>query len=253
MTARMWTAVLLAGLALDGRIRAGELVVDLGSSEGITFVGALARWDEEGKARKPVDPKGKIDRPDAVAARRQGGNRWVFRDLPAGRYDLVILAGRVRVEGFHYPPILDFDPFLPSTAEAPPEAVREKVAGDVAKSRHYENKVTPLFMAGDDKQVRVLVQLVRDQETSYDAEYGTPVATARHEIWQYTYRYGGWVKERSTRVLDRVLLPRAEFRRWTWAWEPQLGGIEVGDIPLKMAYRLPARFYPKAARGWFGE
>jgi hypothetical protein len=249
----MWTTVLGTSLALAGSVPAGELVVDLGNSEGVTFVGALARWDDEGKARKPVDPKAKIDHPDAVAARRQEGNRWVFRDLAAGRYDLVILAGRVRVEGFHYPPVLEFDPFLPPTAEVPAEAARSAVAGDIGKSRHYENKVLPLFMAGDDKQVRVLVQLVRDRETSYDAEYGAPVSTARHEIWQYTYRYGGWVKERGTRVLDRVLLPRAEFRRWTWVWEPQLGGIEVRDRAVTVAYRLPPRFDPAGARGWFGD
>jgi hypothetical protein len=70
--------------------------------------------------------------------------------LPPGRYDLVILAGRVRVEGFHYPPVLQFDPFLPPTPEAP-TAAREAVIADVARVRHYENKVKPLFLAGDDK------------------------------------------------------------------------------------------------------
>jgi hypothetical protein len=248
-----YPAALLVVLRLAANAVAGEVVVDLGDSRGVTYVGALARWDEEGKARTPVDPKAKIDRPDrAISARRGDGGRWVFRDLPPGRYDLVILAGRVRVEGFHYPPILEFDPFLPPTAEAP-AAAREAVIADAARVRHYENKVKPLFLAGNDKQVRLLVQLVRDRETSYDAEYGAPVATIRHEVWQYTNRHGGWVKERATRVLDRILLPRAELRRWSWVWEPRLGGFEVTEKSITIRYRLPERFDPEAAHGWFGE
>jgi hypothetical protein len=252
MTVRLLLTALLAGAGPAGWAPAGELNVDLGDSKEVTFVGALARWNEDGKARAAVDPKARIDRPDAIRARRADGNRWVFHNLPPGRYDLVLLAGRVRVEGFHYPPVLDFDPFLAPTADAPEEA-REKIAKHIAQSQHYENEVAPLYMAGDAKQVRVLVQLVRAQETSYDAEYGTPVATIRHEVWQYTFRYGGWVKEKSTRVLDRILLPRAELRRWTWVWEPRLGGVEVADKAVTVTYRLPARFDPTMARGWCGE
>ena len=66
--------------------------------------------------------------------------------------------------------------------------------------------MTPLFLAGDEKQVRILVQLVRDRETSFDGDFGAPVATVRHEVWQYTNHYGGWVKDRKTEVLDRILM-----------------------------------------------
>jgi len=79
------------------------------------------------------------------------------------------------------------------------------------------------------------------------------VATVRHEVWQYAFRYGTWAKERRTKVLDRILLPRDELHRWTWAWEPALGGIEVGDAPVAIRYTLPARFDPERVRGWFGE
>jgi hypothetical protein len=235
-------------------VRAAELTVDLGKSEGVTFVGALARWDADGNPLSPVNPKAKIDAPEVTArAERRDGNRWVFPNLAPGRYDLVILAGeRVRVEGFDYPPVAEFDPFLPATAKASDE-VRDFVVKDIAESRHYENKVQPLYVAGDEKQARVLVQLARDLPTSYDADFGAPVATVRHEVWQYTNRYGGWVKDRKTKVLDRILLARSEFRRWTWAWEPALGGIEVGRKPVKVSYELPAQFDPATARGWFPE
>jgi hypothetical protein len=232
---------------------AGELVVDLGKSEGVEFVGALRRWDRDGNPRVPVDPKAKINVPvQAIKARRLAGNRWSFRELPKGRYDLVILAGRVRVEGFHYPPVSEFDPPLSPDAKAPEDA-RAWIVKDIANSRHFENKVVPLYLGGTEKQVRVLVQKVRDRPTSFDAKFGEPVATIRHEIWQYTNRYGGWSKDKTTKVLDRILLARKELQRWTWVWEPKLGGIEVKEKPLKLSYQLPRRFDARSTRGWFSE
>jgi len=161
MGTRRSLIVLLAALG-TANARAGELIVALGKSEGVTFVGALDRWDRDGAPRKPVDAKAKIDKPEVTArAERLAGNRWVFRQLPAGRYDLVILAGeRVRVEGFHYPPVAEFDRFLPPSAKVS-EEVRDVILKDIAASQHYENKVTPLYLGGDEKQVRVLMQLVR--------------------------------------------------------------------------------------------
>jgi hypothetical protein len=232
---------------------AGDLRVELGRSEGVTLVGAIRRWDEDGKARFAVDPKARIDDPRVDArAIHEGSGRWLFRGLREGRYDLVILAGpRVRVEGFRYPPINEFDSFLPSDAKVADEETRDWIIKDIASSRHYENKVSPLFLAGDDKQVRILVQLVRDQATSFDGDFGSPVATVRHEIWQYTNNYGGWVKDRKTEVLDRILMAKSEFRLWTWVWEPRLGGIEVAGKPVTLSYRLPDRFDPATDRGWF--
>lgn len=234
---------------------AGELVVSLGKSEGVTSVGAIERWDGDGKPRAPVDPSAKIDRPrvDAWADRLDGG-RWVFRALGDGTFDLVILtSGRVRVEGFRYPPITEFDPFLPANAKAPDDETVTTIKENIAKARHYENKVSPLYLAGNDKQVRILMQLVRDQPTSFDADSGAPVATIRHEIWQFTNNYGGWVKDRKTQVLDRVLLPKAELQRWTWVWEPKLGGIQVDEDAAWVSYEIPRRLDPKVARGWSPE
>ena len=84
------------------------------------------------------------------------------------------------------------------------------------------------------KVVRVLVMLIRDKPTSYTPGAGT----MRHEIWQYTWKYGGWQKEKRTRVLDRVLLQVSELRRWTWLWDARLGGIEVKGAPLNVKYEL---------------
>ena len=67
-------------------VRAGDLTVDLGQSVDVSLVGAVQRWDEDGKARFHVDPKAKIAEPriDARAV-SQGEGKWAFRNLPAGR------------------------------------------------------------------------------------------------------------------------------------------------------------------------
>jgi hypothetical protein len=248
--------LLVAGAVVIGDVpgaRAGELTVDLSTAQPVSFVGAIRRWDADGKSLAPVDPKAKIDEP-RIDARgvSLGGGRWVFRGLPPGSYDLVVLAsGRVRVEGFRYPPITEFDPFLPPDAKPPDEETGEAIVKHIARSPQYENRVVPLFLAGDNKQVRILVQLVRDKPTSFDVDAGAPIATVRHEVWQYANQYGGWVKDRRTEVLDRVLLPRSEFHRWSWVWDPRLGGIEMADRPVTWNCPLPARFDPEKDRGWF--
>ncbi len=233
-------ATLCAGL--HAAAAAAELAVVLENARGVTQVGALERWDADGNPRVPVDSKARIDAPALTfSARRTNADRWAFTDLPPGTYDLVILTeDRVRIEGFHYPAVLEFDEPFPHRAGLD-DAVRQAIESDIAQSRHYENKVTPLYMSGDAKAVRVLVQLLRDEPTSYDAEYGEPVATLRHEVWQYTYNYGAWTKERRTRVLDRILSAKRVLRQWTWLWQPELGGVRVGERDVVIRYRLPAK------------
>lgn len=247
LSSSLQSAVLCSSVLLaHGAAEAARLTVDLGNARGVTLVGAIHRWDEDGNHRRPVDPKAKIHAPHVDAkAVNTGDNRWVFNDLPPGRYDLLIMAGdRVRIEGFQYVPVLEFDPFLPPDATVDDDT-KESITEDVEKSRHYENKVVPLCMAGDKKAVRVLVMLIRDKPTSYTPGAGT----IRHEIWQYTWQYGGWQKERRTKVLDRLLLQVSELRRWTWLWDPKLGGIEVKGAPVSLKYELPERSGKRRLRG----
>ena len=170
--------------------------------------------------------------------------------LPAGKYDLVLLLkDRVRIEGFQFAPVKEFDPFLSADA-APEDDARDFIAGDIKKSQHYENKVEPLYLAGDKKTVRILVQLIRDKPTSYEAD-SPGAATMRHEIWQYTWNYGGWQKEKRTKVLDRVLLHRDELRKWTWLWDPKLGGIEMKDQTVELKYEIPKPLKDAKLKGLF--
>ena len=80
--------------------------------------------------------------------------------------------------------------------------------------------------------------LLRDKPTSYEGDF-PGAATIRHEIWQYSWNYGGWQKEKRTKVLDRAILHRDELRKWTWLWDPKLGGIDVRDKPITIDYDLP--------------
>ena len=244
----VWIALLSIA---PSTVSAAKLTVELGNAQGVTFVGAMQRWDPDGNHRRLPDPKAKIDSPavDAQAA-DEGKGRWVFNNLPKGKYDLVILAkNRLRVEGFTFVPVKEFDPFFPGDAMTDDDA-REFIVGDVKKSPHYENKVEPLWLGGDKKAVRVLVMLIRDKPTSFEGD-SPGAATMRHEIWQYSWNYGGWQKEKRTKVLDRVLLHRDELRKWTWLWDPKLGGIEIKGEPVALKYELPKLPGEKKLKGLY--
>ena len=231
---------------------AGELVVRLNNATRVNFVGAVDRWDADGNPVRSVDPKAKIQVPPVAAiAQQTGPGVWKFQQSAPGCYDLVILAReRIRIEGFGYPPVLEFDPFTSHDQQVPATA-REFITRHIAQARLYENKVTPLHFAGDDKSIRVLVQLLRDKPTSFDAQFGEPVATLRHEVWQYTNRDGAWSKEKRVRVFDRLLMAKRELRQWTWIWEPQLGDIQLSKDRVVVEYTLPKFSADAECRGLF--
>lgn len=227
---------------------AATLTVDLGDAKDVAVVGAVDRWDQDGNPRRPIDPKAAIDSPflDAQAVRETAG-KWVFKDLKPGRYDLILLTeGKTRIEGFTFAPVKEFDPVIQPDAR-PEQDAADWILDDIRKSKQYENKVEPLHIAGGAKACRVLVMLLRDEPTSYTPGAGT----LRHEIWQYSWNHGGWEKEKRTRVLDRILMPVGELRKWTWIWDPKLGGIEIKDASLAVAYKLPKRDDAKKLPGLY--
>jgi hypothetical protein len=257
MSYRTWGCVAAVSLGLlvvaQRPCEAAKLTVELGQVKDIKRVGAIARWDQDGNFKKEVDPKAKIDAPPAEYwANDAGGGKWEFKDLPKGRYDLVIMGqDKLRVEGFEYGPVLEFDPFIPGDAKVADDEDREWILNDIKKSQHYENKVMPLLAGqGKKKVIRVLVMLIRDKETSYEADM-PGAATMRHEVWQYDWNYGGWQKNKRTRVLDRVILPRDDLRKWTWLWEGKLGGIKVEKTPITIKYDLAEALKAKKLQGLY--
>lgn len=234
-------ALLLQACAIPWEERpawAADLTVRVAGNLPIRVLGAVRRWDQDGNPVREVDPKAKVDSPVLDAVAEKLGDAWVLRNLKPGRYDLVLLGeDRVRIDGFDFAPVLEFDPFFRGDSQVSEDG-RDWVEEDIRASRHYENKVEPLYFGGDDKTIRVLVMLIRDLPTSYEADF-PGAATIRHEIWQYSWAYGGWKKERRTPVLDRCILHRDELRRWTWLWDLNLGGIEVGKESIEIDYQLP--------------
>ena len=221
---------------------AADLTVKVTGPEKISYAGAFQRWDLDGNPTRAVNQNAKIERPEVDATATNGGDgTWVFRNLKPGKYDLVLMSpNRLRIEGWQYAPVLEFDPFFPATSTVDDESVRDFIVDQIKKSRHYENKVVPLDLGGDRENVRVLMMLIRDQQTSYEGHMAG-AATLRFEIWQYDFQYGGWTKNRRTRVMHRVLLPRDDLRQWTWLWDPKLGGIEMKSGDITLDYVVPAR------------
>jgi hypothetical protein len=233
---------------------AAKVTVNIKNGQDVSLVGVFHRWDQDGNFRKKVNPKAKIDAPEVdYTAAKEGSTQWVFKDLPPGKYDLVILAGqRTRIEGFEFAPVLEFDPFYPGDAATDEEA-REAITDHIKKSPQYENKVVPLYLGqgkGDKQPVRVLMMLIRDKMTSYEGDM-PGAATMRFEIWQYTWQYGGWEKEKRTKVMHRVILHRDELRKWTWLWDPKLGGIEVKTAPIAIECQMPSASAEKTLKGLY--
>ena len=242
-TAAMYLTIHLPQYLVDAQEVSTEKGTDLtvkieGNADSIELLGALRRWDSDGNPAKPVNPNAKIDRPELDAtAQPDGKGRWVFKNLKPGTYDLVILTkNKTRIEGWHYPPVQEFDPFFAPDAPVD-KSVKKFIEDDIKKSKHYENRVRPIAMGGDDHTVRVLVSLLRDKPTSYKKDYGT----LRFEVWQYTKKYGAWSKEKRTRVLHRLIFPLAELRPWSWTWDPKLGQIKVTTETKPLTYRLPKK------------
>ena len=225
---------------------AANLTVELDPPlDAVSFFGAARRWDSDGNPLVEIDTKAKITEPQVdKVAEKIANNRYVFKDLTPGVYDLVIIQAnkKIRREGWRYAPVLDFDPILPPNSKVEKydedsgklvedaetiEAITKEIKG----SRHYENRVEIIAMGGippkkgdrTTKTVRVLMRLIRDQETSLDMDS----ATYRIEIWQFDNKNGSFVKNKKTQVMHRILMPRDELNAWKWDWYPSLGNIDV--------------------------
>jgi hypothetical protein len=248
---------------------AGGLTIQLsGEYDDVTFVGAIYRWDADGLP-KQADGSARVAKERAEApkinepwvdfrAANKGNGTWVIESILPGIYDLIIIKGgtKQRFEGWRYAPVLDFEEFFPPDADilcdhdndgkketVQDEESRKWVDKTIRESKHYENKVIPLYMGGSykkgqirPKQIRALVLLLRDLQTTLDQDS----ATMRFEIWQFEDRSGGYVKQKRTHVLHRIIMPRSELCQWVWLWDQELGNIKIGKSEQKtVKYKIP--------------
>jgi hypothetical protein len=151
-----------------------------------------------------------------------GGKRFRI-DVTPGEYDLhfelhdgsMIEGADTRVE-----------------AEGEPRPLREKDISAITKRistiRTFENEKTVLEIAGNRDLARAVVKLVRTNPTSYDGEFGEPIAVFRWEVWELRNRTGSWVRERTVRVLRRFLIAKRTMSDMKWEFRGALGGVSVG-------------------------
>ena len=234
------TALLLTGVS---RLPAGELTISIEPAERVASIGVVRRFGEDGKLLRAVDPKATFTAPHRDA--KSESVPATFRELPEGTYDVIVfLKDGTRLEGFHMPVFDELDETgTESFSQPPSEEVQTEIRRLIKVGRYYENKVTPLFIRGNDERTRVLVQLVRDEPTSLDADFGAPVATVRYELWQFTNRFGSWSRDRKSKILHRVLEAKDKFKQRRWLWTSDLGGQRIThDAPRqKLTWRIPER------------
>ena len=241
--------VLLLPACLPRPAAAGTLTVDLGKSEGVTFVGRGPALGPPGQSAPARRSQGEDRRPDGRCGSQERRSRPLgVRRLPPGKYDLVILAGpRLRIEGWQYAPVKEFDPFFPPTATTDDET-RDFITDDIAKSPHYENKLVAACHG-------------RRQEGGPRAG---DVDTRQADQLRERQPRGGHHAARDMAVfleLRRLaegaahpragphFAPRDELRKWTWLWDPKLGGIEVTSQDATIKYELPSQAGLKKLRG----
>ncbi|MDR3199672.1 MAG: hypothetical protein LBU34_17535 [Planctomycetaceae bacterium] len=261
--------VLFSFVSNLNNLYAGGLTIQLrGEYDDVTFVGAVYRWDADGLP-KQADGSARVAKERAEAPKinepwtdfravNKGNGKWVIESMLPGIYDLIIIKGgtKQRFEGWRYAPVLDFEEFFPPDAEVlcdqdkdgkketvKDEESRKWVDKTIRESKHYENKVIPLYIGGSykkgqirPKQIRALVMLLRDIQTTLDQNS----ATMRFEIWQFEDRSGGYVKQKRTHVLHRIIMSRDELRQWVWLWDPALGNISIGKSEqTTIEYKIP--------------
>jgi len=169
----------------------------------------------------------------------EGGARYEV-EVPPGTYDLHVETADGRVlEG------ADLRVSAPEGArpfsERDEQAIRERIAA----MKLFENEKTVLALRGAGERARVLVKLVRTEPTSYDGEFGEPVAVFRWEVWEFRRRTGSWVKEGAPRVLRRFLVPRRRSNELRWEFLPELGGIELApEATVRRDVSLPPEAAP---------
>ena len=133
---------------------------------------------------------------------------------------------------------------------SPADETRDGIVKDIAKSQHYENKVSPLFLAGrreagaDSRAARSRPADQLRRRLRRPGGHGSPRGLAIH---QQLRRLGQGPQDR--RSWTGSSWPGANSDDGPGSGSPRLGGIEVGRKPVTITYELPRDVRPPGRLG----
>ncbi len=184
----------------------------------------------------------KSEKAMADAARQGSYNpqtgEFSFSGLLPGTYDIILELGDATLEGVNLK--MDFD----DQADEPlTDECRQDVLDYIIKSRKdfFENKVRGLYVEGNGKHCKALMERIRDKPFHND----NGDITWRVEIWIFDNRTGAWVP-RGRSGVDVVMRQRMkleQFQKVTHVFDPKLGGLRLKkeDDEVTIDYTIPAK------------
>jgi len=175
--------------------------------------------------------KGRIDPQTGV---------FVIDNLVDGTYDLVLTTKEGVIEGVDLRPPPGTECDKPLTEEDK-QKIAKWIADNFALGKEFENKGRAIYIEGNGKCCKALVEKIRDRP--FHASKGDGIW--RVEIWIFDNLYGVWRKrQRSALVIQRKRMPLAELRKLVHVFDPKLGGIDIvgGKSVKDFTYQLPDKF-----------
>ena len=226
-------AIVAAGTIAPQEVEAGERASAKGRIEGdIRPAGRVAKISAVDRDVKQ-EVIAKVVKVREMPGRILGGGAKYVITVPPGTYDL-----HVELEGGPRLGSTPSDGRIIEGADLRVHGTREgarilrgrdrdHIAGIVKNIRTWANIKEVLAVEGSGGRAKALVKLVRTRPTSYDGQYGEPVAVVRWEIWNFRKHTGAWRREPKAKVLRRFLMPKRRLAEFRWGFDPDLGGVDV--------------------------
>lgn len=199
----------------------------------------LKSYDGKYSIGKAAQAQKKMEEMAAKGGFNPHTGEFNFTGLLPGTYDIILELGDATIEGVNMK--LDFED---QSDEPLTEEDKQAVLDYIRKSQKdfFENKVRGLYVEGNGKHCKVLMERIRDKP--FHADAGD--VTWRVEIWIFDNRTGAWVP-RGRSGVDLVLRERMkaeQFKKVTHLFDPKLGGIKLKkeSDEVTIEYTIPEKF-----------
>jgi len=168
---------------------------------------------------------------------------FILSGLLPGTYDLVLDIGEGVIEGV----TLKLD--LADQSDEPlTDDDKHEVLDYIAKTEFYENKVRGLYVEGNGKHCKALMERIRDKP--FHADNGD--ATWRADVWIFDNKTGAWVPRgiSGKDLVIRERLKRELFQKELHVFDPKLGGIRLkkDSDEVTVNYTVPEKIGPEMGK-----